>query len=240
MVSSSAPKILRMVQSRRKMRVKNPRRKGRMVAKGRKMQRPMDCKVNLKAPGATLKTTSAGRIVVHNRELVLTATDTIPSGASVGTGTSTNALFNADTLGASSWLGKLLPLYDKYRILRASLEYVPAVPFTSIGQAAMYWDNDPNDAKPEKGAISAVSGSLNVTVSHVSQQMHQTLLSTQLQRLPWYLTKSSGADVSEATAGQVVLVTTPVSIASNATASTSVTVGTVWLDYTIELSDPTR
>jgi hypothetical protein len=164
--------------------------------------------------------------------------DTVNQGSTIGQGTSNSIVIGQAGL-SSGWVGKLMQLYDKFRINSAIVEYIPAVPFTSNGQIAVYWDNNPLDAKPSAGQISATSGNMNLHVSHVSQQMKFPVAKTQLQRLPWYVTQVAAAQVGLPTSpGQVIAVSTAITVPSAPTASTQVTVGTIWLDYTIELSDP--
>lgn len=142
---------------------------------------------------------------------------------------------NADDLASTgaARLASFLQLYDEFKFTRLSLRWEAALPSTSTGQVAMYYDPDPNAEIPT--SFEQVSGNKFLRVGHVARsQRLQVPDSVQRQaRFNWFTRKKTD---EQGTQGAVVVAFSPGTVPH---AAGKVGLGSLWLDYTVMVRAPT-
>nr|UHS72049.1 MAG: putative capsid protein [Tombusviridae sp.] len=187
-------------------------------------------------------------IRVRNREILQSVVRTTNAAGAVPSGTDSFAWrFNnaqiappaspgAGTLGPYLWLGGIAQLYDKYRIMKLKFSFVPSLPFTASGQAAMFWDSDPRPVAPT--LFQQISGNVYAKSVQISQPLELTVRPNQVNRLPQYQTSvSDAADSDTGTVGWLQFINQP-GIMPGVAAASQLALGTIWMEYEIEFLNP--
>lgn len=130
-------------------------------------------------------------------------------------------------------LASFLDLYDEFRFTRLRFRWEPALPSTTTGQIAMYYDPDPQAETPSN--FVDVSGNKYLSVSHVARSRRLVVPPQALRqaRYNWFTRKSCGCD---GTQGCLVLA---ISAGTVPHAQGRVTLGSLWLDYDVTVRAPT-
>lgn len=130
-------------------------------------------------------------------------------------------------------LAEFLSLYDEFKFSRIHLRWESALPSTTTGQVAMYYDPDPTAETPTEFA--GVSGNYYLRVGHAAKPLKYSVparLQTQA-RLNWFTRKKND---EQGTQGAIVLVFSPGTVPH---ASGNIVLGSLWLDYTVFVRSPT-
>lgn len=138
----------------------------------------------------------------------------------------------------NSWLVGLAKLYDKYRVIRLNLSFQPALPVTTGGVIGMWFDA--NIVAITNPTFSDLSGNMNAKTSSVHEPMQLQVRPDQMNRVPYYLAHNSvGGTTSTdlAAVGQMYLIWSAITL-SNAAAAGATTLGYLWVDYEVELLNP--
>jgi len=188
---------------------------------------------------------NADRIRVTNREIVATlspvfvagVTPTLGYAFSLGFGATSNYVFSSN----NSWLFNIGNNYDKYRVLKIKFIWQPQLPVTTAGVVAMWFDSDP-EATAAPASYRACSGNMNAKTCSIFEPMEITIRPDQLNRLPQYLTTVLTAAPSipdTAIVGNLQFANSTITL-SNAAAAGNIDIGTLWVDYEVELINPSR
>lgn len=130
-------------------------------------------------------------------------------------------------------LAEFLSLYDEFKFTRIRLRWESALPSTTTGQVALYYDPDPTAETPNDFA--GVSGNYYLRVGHAAKPLRYNVparLQTQA-RLNWFTRKKND---EQGTQGAIILVFSPGTVPH---ASGSIVLGSLWLDYTVLVRSPT-
>lgn len=141
---------------------------------------------------------------------------------------SVNGLANS---GAAR-LAAFLQLYDEFKFTRLRIRWEPALPSTTTGQVAVYYDPDPSAEVP--ATFEAISGNEYMRVGHIARTRVLNVPRRALNaRLNWFTRKDPG---TAGTQGNVVLVTSGGTVPH---ATGKVALGSLWLDYEVHVRAPT-
>nr|UHS72229.1 MAG: hypothetical protein 3 [Tombusviridae sp.] len=179
------------------------------------------------------------KIIVSNTEIALEVQGTVSSGVIPASGAIRVFRFEDTSTGNNMnntrWLTKLAKAYDKFKIRKLHLRWVPSLPVTYGGQVALRWDSDPSKTAADTGLL-AVSGDMRAVATAVYNQAENRVLTDQLNRLPQYETFPSSGELGIATVGSINLahsgITPPAGVTGN------VNLGYVWMDYEVEFINP--
>lgn len=179
------------------------------------------------------------KIIVSNTEIALEVQGTVSSGVIPASGAIRVFRFEDTSTGNNMnntrWLTKLAKAYDKFKIRKLHLRWVPSLPVTYGGQVALRWDSDPSKTAADTGLL-AVSGDMRAVATAVYNQAENRVLTDQLNRLPQYETFPSSGEPGIATVGSINLahsgITPPAGVTGN------VNLGYVWMDYEVEFINP--
>jgi len=186
----------------------------------------------------------ADKIRVTNRELFATVSPIFAVGAAVTGGVAYSLGFSGTStyvFGLTSWLLNMAKNYDKYRCLMVKFVWQPIMPVTTGGAVAMWFDSDP-EAATAPSAYRVCSGNMNAKTCAVFEPMEMVLRPDQLNRLPQYLTTLAGAAeaVTEtAVVGNLKFAWSTL-ISANAALTGQNDTGFLWVDYDIELINPSN
>lgn len=130
-------------------------------------------------------------------------------------------------------LASFMDLYDEFKFIQMRLRWEPALPSTTTGQIAMYYDPDPSAETPAK--FQDVSGNKFLQVGHIAKRRTMNVPKSVLNRARynWFTRKSNGVD---GTQGCFILAASAGTVPH---AVGKVTLGSLWLDYTILVRAPT-
>nr|APG76296.1 hypothetical protein 2 [Beihai noda-like virus 10] len=175
-----------------------------------------------------------GGIVIHHRILAKTVNVT-PSkaGAAQGAGEQIKICAEPNGLLQSGWLGNQVKLFDKYRFTQMRLIWQPATSLMFAGNVAVWYDPDPSPTKP--ASYSSASGHYRVLTLHVAAQGEITVEPHQLKRLTWY-TAQPVSDYSD-NQGVIEIAWSDI-LSSSIQAATAFTLGHLWIEFQLELSNP--
>lgn len=140
-----------------------------------------------------------------------------------------------NNMNNTRWLTKLAKAYDKFKIRKLHLRWVPSLPVTYGGQVALRWDSDPSKTTADSGLL-AVSGDMRAVATAVYNQAENRVLSDQLNRLPQYETFPVSGDTGIATVGSINLAYSGITPPAGVTGV--VNIGYVWMDYEVEFINP--
>lgn len=129
------------------------------------------------------------------------------------------------------WLSSFLPLFDEFRFLSLKLEWHPASGTTTNGTILMYYDPDPLAQAPND--LATASGNANLASGSARNPLSLTVPRSRLNRLPWYTVAPTRT--ANSTQGTVVLMWSNGSI-PNVDGQT--TLGTLWLQYHVQVRNP--
>jgi hypothetical protein len=179
------------------------------------------------------------RVIVSNTEIAIEVTGTIASGTIPAGGAIRVFRFensaSGNNMNTTRWLTKLALAYDKFKIRKLNLRWVPSLPVTYGGQVALRWDSDPSKTAADSGLL-AVSGDMRAVATAVYNSASNKVQTDQLNRLPQYETFPSTGDTGIATVGSINLAYSGITPPSGVTGV--VNIGYVWMDYEVELINP--
>lgn len=179
------------------------------------------------------------RIIVSNTEIALEVQGTVASGVIPASGAIRVFRFEdtatGNNMNTTRWLTKLAKAYDKFKIRKLHLRWVPSLPVTYGGQVALRWDSDPSKTSPDAGLL-AVSGDMRAVASAVYNQSDNWVMNDQLNRLPQYETFPSSGDTGIATVGSINLAHSGITPPAGVTGT--INIGYVWMDYEVEFINP--
>jgi hypothetical protein len=179
------------------------------------------------------------KIVVSNTEIAIEVNGTVASGTIPASGAIRVFRFDAvntgNNMNNSRWLTKLALAYDKFKIRKLHLRWVPSLPVTYGGQVALRWDSDPSKTTADTGLL-AVSGDMRAVATAVYNAAENRVLTDQLNRLPQYETFPQAGDTGIATVGSINLAYSTVTPPPGVTGT--VNIGYVWMDYEVEFLNP--
>lgn len=139
---------------------------------------------------------------------------------------------------SDSWLGRIANNYDKYKVFNLQFMFQPLLPVTTGGAVGMYWDEDPLDIPLD---YSTLASNYKATTGSIFETVTLNVTRDQLNRLPYYLTRSSGVEkpsITSSAVGQQQVAWTSIELA-NSSLSGGVIIGYVWVEYDIEFANPT-
>lgn len=179
------------------------------------------------------------RIVVSNTEILIEVNGTIAAGVIPAGGAIRVFRFEnvatGNNMNTTRWLTKLALAYDKFKIRKMNMRWVPSLPFTYGGQVALRWDSDPSKVTADASLL-AVSGDMRAVATAVYNSASNRVQLDQLNRLPQYETFPAATDTGVATVGSINLaysnITPPAGVTGN------VNIGYVWVDYEVEFLNP--
>jgi hypothetical protein len=168
-------------------------------------------------------------------------TGTIPSGTDAQNFQFANSPAPAPSpgsgnIGTNKWLGQLAVLFDKYIVKSLVYEFKPALPFTVAGQVGMYFDPDTQGVLPT--SLDAITGNAFAQIDQVSQKQTLRVRKSQMNRLPQYITSAGAAEFQVGRMGTLVCVNSEINLA--AATSGVVSLGIVWVTYTVEFINPSN
>lgn len=186
---------------------------------------------------------SGDRIRVRNYEIALEVTGTatagvIPAGGAIRVIRFQNAAGPTVFLDQQRWITKLALAYDKFKVHKLTMEWVPTVPVTWAGQIALRFDSDPSKITPDANLV-AVSGDMLAKVTQVANSISNPVMLDQLNRLPQYENFPGTGDTGIATVGSINLAHSALTAPSNTTVGV-VTIGYVWMRYDVEFLNPSN
>ncbi len=142
---------------------------------------------------------------------------------------------NAESLAktGAARLASFMELYDEFKFVGLTLRWEPALPCTTTGQMAMYYDPDPGAELPAQ--FEQVSGNKFLRVGHVAKA-HRLAVPSSVQstaRFNWFTRKKTD---EQGTQGAIVMAFTAGTVPH---AQGKVVLGSLWLDYAIKVRAPT-
>lgn len=205
--------------------------------------RPAGVAARMRNPRPRIETRGSA-IRVTNREIIFTVDRTFTGGfAPAGSQYRLMAFRNTpdagiSALGNTTWVGRMAGMYDKFRVIKAELEYVPSVAFTYSGQVGITTDADWNALTTM--TFPQLSGQRYARTAQVSQPMRLNVPQEVFNRLPWYDTSLQLPSDGDGVAAMFRLVTSQlVAPLVNATPVT-LNVGVAWMNYVIEFDVPSN
>lgn len=179
------------------------------------------------------------KIIVSNTEIAIEvngtiASGTIPAGGAIRVFKFENVA-TGNNMNTTRWLTKLALAYDKFKIRKMHLRWVPSLPVTYGGQVALRWDSDPSKTTADTSLL-AVSGDMRAVATAVYNGADNKVMNDQLNRLPQYETFPSTGDTGVATVGSINLAHSSITPPSGVTGV--VNIGYVWMDYEVEFINP--
>nr|UHS72358.1 MAG: putative coat protein [Tombusviridae sp.] len=179
------------------------------------------------------------RIVVSNTEIAIEVNGTIATGTIPASGAIRVFRFEdvatGNNMNNTRWLTKLAKAYDKFKIRKLHLRWVPSLPVTYGGQVALRWDSDPSKTTADTGLL-AVSGDMRAVATAVYNSAENHVLTDQMNRLPQYETFPQTGDTGIATVGSINLAYSGITPPAGVTGT--VNIGYVWMDYEVEFLNP--
>lgn len=179
------------------------------------------------------------RIIVSNTEILIEANGTIAAGVIPAGGAIRVFRFEnvatGNNMNTTRWLTKLALAYDKFKIRKLNMRWVPSLPFTYGGQVALRFDSDPSKITADASLL-AVSGDMRAVATAVYNSASNRVQTDQLNRLPQYETFPSAADTGVATVGSINLAYSQITPPAGVTGL--VNIGYVWVDYEVEFLNP--
>lgn len=139
-------------------------------------------------------------------------------------------------IGTNKWIGQLAVLFDKYVVKSLVYEFKPALPFTVAGQIGMYFDPDTQGVLPT--SLDAITGNAFAQIDQVSQKQTLKVRKSQMNRLPQYVTSAGPTEYQVGRMGTLVFVNSEINLA--AATSGGVSLGIVWVTYTVEFINPSN
>lgn len=195
-------------------------------------------KTHTSGPGK-LMPGKGGTTVIH-REIVATITGDISNGVISGNSVISRMSFGTKPgqLSPLTWVGRLASNFDRFKVNKASYEFVPLVPHTTGGATIIRYDPDPFQQRATD--FITESANQNARSKQVYLANKVVVQKNQLNRLPSYICQpGADADTSVGEAGSCHLTTSDVLLLSSATAK-SYTIGHLWLDYSITFMNPSQ
>lgn len=125
---------------------------------------------------------------------------------------------------AGTWLARQASLYNKYKITRATLRYVPSCSTATGGRIILAWNGDLNDTNPSNAQ--AASQYQNSVESPV---WRQTSCNMMISRTPEYVV----APVEETGGTGIASPGSFIFAVDNGAGTTPVTGGSLYLDYDV-------
>lgn len=162
----------------------------------------------------------------------------IPAGGAIRVLRFSNAASGTVFMDQSRWLTKLALAYDKHNYLKLKLRYVPSLPVTWGGQAALRFDSDPSKTSADASLIN-VSGDMLAKSVQIANSVDNTVMKDQLNRLPQYENFPATGDTGVATVGSINLAHSSITAPTNTVAG-EITIGYVWMDYDVEFYNPSN
>lgn len=206
-----------------------------------------DMNIIVQATAAKSHTSGPGRLspgkggtTVTHREIVATITGDIVNGVVKGNSVVSRMSFGTQPgqLSPATWVGRLAGNFDRFKVVKATYEYIPLLPHTAGGATIMRYDPDPFQQRGTD--FITESANQNARSKQVYLANKLTVLKNQLNRLPSYICQpGADADSSVGEAGSCHLTTSDVLLLSNATAK-SYNLGHLWLDYQITFMNPSQ
>lgn len=179
-----------------------------------------------------MRSSQTGTFRIHNRSLLATVTVTT-TGTVYGAG---GAAVNVSSAGLKTsglaWLTSAMSLYDLFRFTSLKVTWCPAASIQTTGVIGFYYDPNPGTAAPT--SFTALASNAGVVTTQIAVAATLNVHPSRLKRLPWYLTQ--GTDVPATTQGTLVTAWASGAIPS---VNGQVTLGTLWIEYTVELRNPT-
>lgn len=179
-----------------------------------------------------MRSSQTGTFRIHNRSLLATVTVTT-TGTVYGAG---GAAVNISSAGLKTsglaWLTSAMNLYDLFRFTSLKVTWCPAASIQTTGVIGFYYDPNPGTAAPT--SFTALASNAGVVTTQIAVAASLNVHPSRLKRLPWYLTQ--GTDVPATTQGTLVTAWASGAIPS---VNGQVTLGTLWIEYTVELRNPT-
>lgn len=180
--------------------------------------------------------------VLQNGHLSVSNSTIIPVSMANNT---TGITLSTDTVvgnnSAFPTLGNLSKNFDKIKWHSLRAEYIPAVPTTTGGNVALYFDSDRTDVGPT--TVSQALQNKGCIITPVWQKMKYTVPKQMLRPSEWFTTDtdpvaaapSPQANNTFPSPGRLQLYVTPL---LGVTFTTATTVGWVKLDYSVEFGFP--
>lgn len=224
------PRKVTMTKSKKTKQGKNSPA-GRSIVRSLTTQ---DAQTLVMSPGAGQSMAgNRGGARVTNSEIIATLQTTITSGLFPAGGAATTFRFGTGGgFSSATWLGQLGALYDKYKVNRLKLVFQPAMPTTTAGTVALWFDSDPG-ATAQTFAQS--SGNMDAKTGAVYQPLALEVPRSLLNRLPEYLTQlGTAAEHLETSTVGVAQVAWSSGIQSGI--SGAVTLGYLWATYDVSLN----
>lgn len=170
--------------------------------------------------------------VIRNRAIVFTPTVQVTNTVYPASGVAVPLSLVGIRLAGLTWLAQVMDLYDEFRFKRIRLEFSPILSLTCTGAQAVYYDVDTHPQVPT--LFSQISGNYGARSTQVYRPIKVNIDPKRLTRLPWYQTHETD---NTSIQGNLVFVQTAGSV-PNATGTVSL--GLWWMDYEIELRNPSR
>lgn len=173
-------------------------------------------------------TTLVDKSTVLLAQPVVEVTNTVFQPSTIKTQLSVSGL----AVSGAARLAAFLQLYDEFKFKRLHLRWEPALPSTTTGQVAVYYDPDPSAEAPTK--FIDISGNEYMQVGHIARTRTLRVPMRALNaRLNWFTRKDSG---TSGTQGCVILVTSGGTVPH---AIGQLALGSLWLDYEVHVRAPT-
>lgn len=179
-----------------------------------------------------------GGLVVRHRVLAKSVSLTpAAAGKAAASGMSVKVSPGTDALLGGGWLGRQAGLYDKYRFTEMTLSWQPAASLLFAGNVAVWYD--PNPSAPVPGGYDAATGNYRVLTLHVAASGQLRIQPAQLRRLTWYVTtRGKLSHEAEDTQGVLQIAWSDI-LSDQIKAATAFTLGHLWLEFRLELQNPT-
>lgn len=188
-------------------------------------------------------TSNGDRIRVRNTEIAIEVIGTaaagiIPAGGAIRVIRFSNVAGPTVFMDQQRWLTKLALAYDKFKVHKLRMRYVPSLPVTWGGQVALRFDADPSKITPDASLV-AVSGDMLAKSTQVANGCDNAVQMDQLNRLPQYENFPATGDTGVATVGSINLAFSSITAPINTIAG-AITIGYVWMDYDVEFFNPSN
>lgn len=139
-------------------------------------------------------------------------------------------------IGTDKWAGSMALLFDKYKVKKLDFWFKPSLPVTATGQVGLYFDPDTIPNPPL--TLDAITGNAYAQLDHVSQKQHLMVRSSQMNRLPQYVTSAGSTEYQVGRMGVLFCVNSALALTSTVTGPVSL--GVVMMTYTIEFINPSN
>lgn len=186
------------------------------------------------------------KMVISNREVFYTVFGTAKAGVVPITGGSAGLFYKLGSATVTSntvapWLAQQMNGYDKYKVRKLKFTYQPVLPVTTGGGILLYFDSNPK--APTPSAVTSISGNMGLRAGQIFQEIVVPVEPNQLSRLPEYqvvtVDEAGKGSAEVAGVGRLCWLNTATTL-PNATAEGQITMGYLWVEYTVELLNPSN